>query len=104
MQAVNQYPANSLGFYDTYGNVWEYIEDQYNGLPGFHSHYLYEDFSITSFTGLYVMMLVSAKYLPLHCLRPLSCRVGHGPPLEVRDSVSTELDSVDTSSNTWDSV
>ena len=41
------FPANSMGFYDVYGNVWEWVEDQYNGLPGFKTHYLYEDYSAT---------------------------------------------------------
>jgi formylglycine-generating enzyme required for sulfatase activity/2-polyprenyl-3-methyl-5-hydroxy-6-metoxy-1,4-benzoquinol methylase len=45
--SVNMFPANSMGFYDVYGNVWEWVEDQYNGLPGFKTHYLYEDYSAT---------------------------------------------------------
>jgi formylglycine-generating enzyme required for sulfatase activity/SAM-dependent methyltransferase len=53
---VNMFPANSLGFYDVYGNVWEWLEDQFNGLPGFKTHYLYDDFSTPCFDGRHTMM------------------------------------------------
>ena len=33
------------GFYDLYGNVWEWLSDDFYSLPGFKVHYLYEDFS-----------------------------------------------------------
>ena len=59
MQPVNFFPPNSAGFYDAYGNVWEWVEDQFNGLPNFKSHYLYDDFSSPCFDGLHNMMLVS---------------------------------------------
>ena len=57
------YPPNAAGFYDTYGNVWEWVEDQFNGLPGFKTNYLYDDFSSPCFDGLHTMMLVSAGML-----------------------------------------
>ena len=59
IQPVNMFPANSLGFYDVYGNVWEWLEDQFNGLPGFKTHYLYDDFSTPCFDGRHTMMTVS---------------------------------------------
>ena len=59
VQPVNMFPANSLGFYDVYGNVWEWLEDQFNGLPGFKTHYLYDDFSTPCFDGRHTMMTVS---------------------------------------------
>ena len=62
-QPVNMFPANSLGFYDVYGNVWEWLEDQYNGLPGFKTHYLYSDFSAPCFDGRHTMMTVSHLYV-----------------------------------------
>ena len=52
------FPANSMGFYDVYGNVWEWLEDQFNGLPGFKTHYLYEDYSATYCDGKHNVMLV----------------------------------------------
>ena len=58
LQPVNLFPPNSAGFYDSYGNVWEWLEDQFNGLPGFKTNFLYEDFSTPSYDGLHTMMLV----------------------------------------------
>ena len=54
------FPPNSMGFYDVYGNVWEWTEDQFNGLPGFKTHYLYDDFSSPCFDGRHTMMTVSS--------------------------------------------
>ncbi|MCB9761872.1 MAG: 5-histidylcysteine sulfoxide synthase [Alphaproteobacteria bacterium] len=34
-----------LGFYDVYGNVWQWFSDDFRPLPGFRTHRLYEDFS-----------------------------------------------------------
>jgi 5-histidylcysteine sulfoxide synthase len=53
---VNMFPANSMGFCDVYGNVWEWLEDQFNGLPGFKTHHLYDDFSSPCFDGRHTMM------------------------------------------------
>ena len=58
IQPVNMFPANSLGFYDVYGNVWEWLEDHYNGLPGFKTHYLYEDYSATYCDGKHNVLVV----------------------------------------------
>ncbi|MCB9235619.1 MAG: 5-histidylcysteine sulfoxide synthase [Bacteroidia bacterium] len=37
--------CSSLGFSDVYGNVWTWLKDDFYALPGFKTHYLYEDFS-----------------------------------------------------------
>ena len=58
VQPVNMFPANSLGFRDVYGNVWEWVEDHYNGLPGFKTHYLYEDYSATYCDKKHTILLV----------------------------------------------
>ena len=48
------------------------MEDHFNGLPGFKSHYLYDDFSTPCFDGRHTMMqvcnLTCIKYasIPLH--------------------------------------
>ena len=34
-----------------FGNVWEWCEDHFNGLPGFKTSYLYDDFSTPCFDG-----------------------------------------------------
>ena len=48
---MNFYSANSKGFHDVFGNVWEWTEDHFNGLPGFKTTYLYDDFSTPCFDG-----------------------------------------------------
>jgi len=42
---VDMHQASSNGFYDTYGNVWEWSEDYYYPLPGFKTDPLYTDYS-----------------------------------------------------------
>lgn len=37
--------ATASGFNDIYGNVWEWLSDDFYPLPGFKAHLLYEDFS-----------------------------------------------------------
>ncbi|KAA0175366.1 hypothetical protein FNF27_03067 [Cafeteria roenbergensis] len=54
---VHLYPPSTAGFYDTHGNVWEYVEDHFAGLPDFSIHYLYDDFSTPCFDGWHTMML-----------------------------------------------
>ncbi len=49
-----------MGFYDVYGKVWEWTEDHFNGLPGFKSSYLYDDYSTPSFDGKHNMIMVIA--------------------------------------------
>lgn len=54
---VNLFAASSVGVYDAQGNVWQWQEDHFNGLPGFESHYLYDDFSSPCFDGRHTMIL-----------------------------------------------
>ena len=58
LQPVNMYPPNSMGFHDTYGNVWEWSEDHFNGLTGFKTNFLYDDFSSPCFDGRHTMIQV----------------------------------------------
>lgn len=51
-------PANSVsGLYDLRGNVWEWLGDTFNALPGFEPHPLYEDQAAPFFDGKHQMML-----------------------------------------------
>ena len=42
------FPPTPLGFYDVYGNVWDWVEDHINGFPGFKVTYLYNDYTCPS--------------------------------------------------------
>lgn len=53
---VNLYPANELGFYDVFGNVWQWTEDQFNGLCQ-DTHWLYDDFSSPCYDGKHNVIL-----------------------------------------------
>lgn len=55
--AVNSGPASKLGLYDTFGNVWQWMEDQFNPLEGFKTHSYYDDFSTPCFDGKHQMIL-----------------------------------------------
>ena len=57
-QPVNLYPASEAGFCDVFGNVWEWIEDHFNGLGDFKAHLLYDDFSTPCFDGRHNMIMV----------------------------------------------
>ena len=57
-QPVNFYEPNSKGFYDVCGNVWELTEEQFDGLPGFKTHYLYDDYSGPSCDGRHNVLMV----------------------------------------------
>jgi len=46
---VNFSTPSQSGFYDVFGNVWEWCEDYFAPLPGFKAHYLYSDFSMPCF-------------------------------------------------------
>jgi formylglycine-generating enzyme required for sulfatase activity len=43
--AVNAHRPSPTGFYDTYGNVWEWSEEYFRPFAGFHPDKLYWDFS-----------------------------------------------------------
>ena len=57
-QPVNLYPASEAGFCDVFGNVWEWIEDHFNGFGDFKAHLLYDDFSTPCFDGRHNMIMV----------------------------------------------
>lgn len=54
---VNLFPPTETGFYDVFGNTWEWVEDHFNGLNGFHTHFLYDDFSSPCFDGKHNIIL-----------------------------------------------
>jgi 5-histidylcysteine sulfoxide synthase len=51
---------NDLGIYDLRGNIWEWLEDDFNPLSGFKPHFLYEDNSTPFFNSQHKMMLGGA--------------------------------------------
>ena len=63
VQPVDFYPPTEAGFHDIFGNVWEWTEDHFNGLPGAKSDYLYQDFSIPFYDGKHNLILVSYMHL-----------------------------------------
>ncbi|MCB9654928.1 MAG: 5-histidylcysteine sulfoxide synthase [Deltaproteobacteria bacterium] len=44
------------GFYDVFGNVWQWLEDAFNPLSGFAVHPFYDDFSTPCFDGEHQMI------------------------------------------------
>ena len=62
LQPVDLFPPTSRGFCDVEGNVWEWVEDHCNGLPGFMSQPFYDDYSSPTFDGIHYNMLVSIHY------------------------------------------
>lgn len=51
---------SELGFNDLFGNVWDWLNDDFYPLPGFEIHPLYEDFSAPYFDDEHSMMLGGA--------------------------------------------
>lgn len=54
---VDRFPANSRGFNDVFGNVWQWCEDAFHPLPGFRIHPYYVDFSTPCFDEQHQMIL-----------------------------------------------
>lgn len=54
---VDEYPPNALGFYDVFGNVWEWSASHFDPLPGFKTCYIYQDFSTPCFDDRHNMIL-----------------------------------------------
>lgn len=54
---VDELPANSKGFYDVFGNVWQWCEDHFHPLEGFKTHPYYMDFSVPCYDGKHYMIL-----------------------------------------------
>ncbi|KAG6976558.1 hypothetical protein JG688_00001226 [Phytophthora aleatoria] len=48
---VDAMPPTAQGFHDVFGNAWEWCEDMFSALPGFHVHPYYDDFSEPCFDG-----------------------------------------------------
>jgi 5-histidylcysteine sulfoxide synthase/putative 4-mercaptohistidine N1-methyltranferase len=57
---VDLFPPSPQGFYDTYGNVWEYTDDYFRAFPGFAPHYLYLDYSAPCFDFNHTLILGGA--------------------------------------------
>jgi 5-histidylcysteine sulfoxide synthase len=51
---------NNSGIYDLRGNVWEWLENDFNPLTDFETHFLYEDNSTPFFNSQHKMMLGGA--------------------------------------------
>lgn len=49
--------VGELGFYDPYGNVWQWLSDDFKPLPGFQPHPLYRDFSDPYFDDQHATLL-----------------------------------------------
>lgn len=55
--AVDALPANSKGFHDVFGNVWQWCEDHFHPLTGAKPHPYYDDFSAPCYDGEHQMIL-----------------------------------------------
>ena len=51
---------SSAGFHDVFGNVWQWMEDHFNPLPGAEVHPYYDDFSSPCYDGQHQMILGGA--------------------------------------------
>ena len=54
---VNAGRATEAGFHDVFGNVWQWLEDHFNPLPGAKVHPYYDDFSTPCYDGQHQMIL-----------------------------------------------
>ena len=48
---------NDFGLCDLRGNVWQWLGDKFNYLPGFQPHYLYQDYSQPFFDNKHYLMV-----------------------------------------------
>ena len=55
------FAPTSTGHYDVYGSLWEWGEDHFNGFPGSHNDYLYDDYSTPFYDGRYNMIMVHSR-------------------------------------------
>jgi putative 4-mercaptohistidine N1-methyltranferase len=51
---------SAAGFHDVFGNVWQWMEDHFNPLPGAEVHPYYDDFSSPCYDGQHQMILGGA--------------------------------------------
>lgn len=54
---VDAFPPSSSGFYDVFGSVWEWCEDNGSAFPGFQVHPYYNDFSVPTFAGQHWLLM-----------------------------------------------
>ena len=54
---VHALAANSKGFHDVFGNVWQWCEDHFHPLEGAAPHPYYDDFSAPCYDGEHQMIL-----------------------------------------------
>ena len=57
---VDGFKANSLGFHDVQGNLWQWSEDTFQPLSGFRIHPFYADFSTPCFDNQHQRILGSS--------------------------------------------
>ena len=57
---MDLYSPNEKGFYDVFGNIWEWCEDHFNGLPGGKTDILYDDFSTPCYDGRHNLIIGSS--------------------------------------------
>ncbi|MEC9396473.1 MAG: 5-histidylcysteine sulfoxide synthase [Myxococcota bacterium] len=53
---VDHFAPTEDGIHDAYGNVWQWLSDDFAPLPGFTPHPLYDDFSAPSFDELHATL------------------------------------------------
>lgn len=54
---VDYFPANDKGFYDVFGNLWQWCEDHFHPLSESTPHPYYDDFSTPCYDGEHQMIL-----------------------------------------------